>query len=100
MLGTTRLRNAPSGEMRDSLTLTLLVLVLLLLVLVSCSFLSCCCVVFAPLRMIRLEVERNHKSYGDRVLCCVFALLWFVFMMAYGDLYLYLATRSSGPLLD
>ena len=93
MLGTTRLRNAPSGEMRDSLTLTLLVLVLVPFCLVVVFL-------FAPLRMIRLEVERNHKSYGDRVLCCVFALLWFVFMMAYGDLYLYLATRSNGPLLD
>jgi uncharacterized RDD family membrane protein YckC len=96
MLGTTRLRNAPSGEMRDTL-LTLLVLVLVPFCLVVVFL-------FAPLRMIRLEVERNHKSYGDRVLCCVlccvFALLWFVFMMAYGDLYLYLATRSSGPLLD
>ena len=97
MLGTTRLRNAPSGEMRHSLTLLVLVLVPFCLVVVF---------LFAPLRMIRLEVERNHKSYGDRVLCCVlccvFALLWFVFMMAYGDLYLYLylATRSGGPLLD
>ena len=98
MLGTTRLRNAPSGEMRHSLTLLVLVLVPFCLVVVF---------LFAPLGMIRLEVERNHKSYGDRVLCCVlccvFALLWFVFMMAYGggDLYLYLlATRSSGPLLD